>query len=212
MRFLIALFGCLAIGMPWFSPTCSAQNQPGDVVGKTDATTRPTVDVLTLMDPADRKACGIDQLTKEQQDALNKWIAKTYLLILQTSAVQAQEKGEVQLFDSAGTPTAVLALEDGETIYLWSGKPVAYLDGDSIVGFNGKRIGWFQHGKVYDVDGGLIGATADQFTQPPTVTSLPGLRQFKPFKMFEELEPLKSIFLPTWAEHQLAQVLNQGAD
>ena len=34
--------------------------------------------------------------------------------------------------------------DDDETMYLWSGEPVAYRDEDSLFGFNGSHLGWLQ--------------------------------------------------------------------
>lgn len=52
---------------------------------------------------------------------------------------------ETTLFDSRGRAAAYIA--EDLTIYMWSGKPVAYLDRDSgggfhVYGFNGKHLGW----------------------------------------------------------------------
>lgn len=46
----------------------------------------------------------------------------------------AADDDEISLFDSTGTATAYIAEE--LTIYLWSGKPVAYLDTDDAGGFS----------------------------------------------------------------------------
>ena len=39
---------------------------------------------------------------------------------------------EITLFDPDGNPVAYIAPDDKNTIYLWSGKPVAYLKGEDI--------------------------------------------------------------------------------
>jgi hypothetical protein len=46
--------------------------------------------------------------------------------------------------------------DDGETIYLHNGTPVACLSGESIYGFNGKHFGWFVEGWVRDNEGGYV--------------------------------------------------------
>ena len=64
---------------------------------------------------------------------------------------------EITLFDANGAPVAYIAPDEEWAIYLWNGKPVAYLehDGDafSIYGFNGKHLGWFDEGVVRDHQG-----------------------------------------------------------
>jgi hypothetical protein len=44
-------------------------------------------------------------------------------------------------------------MDDDMTIYLWAGKPVAYLDlvgsGEfDVYGFNGQHLGWFANGAI----------------------------------------------------------------
>jgi hypothetical protein len=45
------------------------------------------------------------------------------------------------------------------TIYLWNGRPVAYLDPDrmegrfSVYGFNGTHLGWYDKGVIWDDEG-----------------------------------------------------------
>lgn len=51
---------------------------------------------------------------------------------------------EITLFETSGQPTAYIATED-MTIFLWTGEPVAYFIKNSIYGFNGKHLGWFEN-------------------------------------------------------------------
>jgi len=41
--------------------------------------------------------------------------------------------------------------DDRETIYLWDGHAVAYLYEDKVYGCNGKHLGWFVDGIIYDL-------------------------------------------------------------
>jgi hypothetical protein len=51
---------------------------------------------------------------------------------------------------------AVVYLHNG-TFYLWTGEPVAYLHEDQhIYGFNGKHLGWYRSGALYDKAGLLF--------------------------------------------------------
>jgi hypothetical protein len=47
---------------------------------------------------------------------------------------------EIALFNKHGKPVAYIA-EDGETVYLWDGRPVAYLSDDKVYGWNGRQVG-----------------------------------------------------------------------
>jgi len=64
---------------------------------------------------------------------------------------------EKTLFNSMGEPVAYISRDQNRTIYLWDGHPVAYLYGYNVYGFNGRHLGWFINGIVYDPDGNRIG-------------------------------------------------------
>ena len=73
-------------------------------------------------------------------------------------------QSDISLFDGRGQATAYIAADDGLTIFMWSGKPVAYLEQDSaggfhIYGFNGKHLGWFVSDIVREHNGNVACAT-----------------------------------------------------
>lgn len=110
----------------------------------------------------------------------------------------AQSEGEIALFNRAGRAEAYIAIDDELTIYLWSGKPVAYLDrgvsGEiDVYGFNGEHLGWFESGILWDHDGYGLCATGDAL---PTHGFEPfkAFKQFKPFKALKRLAPLRPTF------------------
>jgi len=74
-------------------------------------------------------------------------------LLLSVSAFAQTD--EISLYDSSGNATAYIA--EDMTIYLWSGKPVAYLykgtTGLDVYGFNGKHLGWFEKGYIRTNEG-----------------------------------------------------------
>jgi hypothetical protein len=63
---------------------------------------------------------------------------------------------ETNLYDKTGRAKAYIA-DDSETIYLWSGKAVAYIIDENVYGWKGKHIGWFVNGKLFDRRGKRIG-------------------------------------------------------
>lgn len=71
------------------------------------------------------------------------------------AAVSVDELG---LFDRNGSATAYIAMADG-TVYLYDGTPVVYLHGENVYGFNGKHMGWYVNGFMYDREGRRVGAT-----------------------------------------------------
>lgn len=117
------------------------------------------------------------------------------------------------LFNSSGEATAYIA--EDLTVYLWSGKPVAYLSeakaGFHIYGFNGKHLGWFVDGVARDHQGKAVGAVAEAFTIPLTFKSYKGYRQFKPLKAFKEIAPHKPMFTDKWSHQPFGIFLKQGA-
>ena len=69
---------------------------------------------------------------------------------------------EVALYDGKGQPVAYIA-DDGEhSIYLWDGHAVAYVDGKSVHGWNGKHLGWFVDGVLYNPHGGRVGSIGEK--------------------------------------------------
>jgi len=108
--------------------------------------------------------------------------------------------GDIELFDSGGNAVAYISPENEMTIYLWSGTPCAYLHDDSIYGFTGKDLGWFQDGVVYDHGGRVIAATAENFREPVKAAPAKGLKELRPLKGLKALKPLKPLFVKTWSE------------
>ncbi|HEC40212.1 hypothetical protein LCGC14_0766200 [marine sediment metagenome] len=54
-------------------------------------------------------------------------------------------------YSKIGSPIAYT--EDACHIFLFTGKPVAYIDEDSIYNYNGKHLGFFEDGWIEDHDG-----------------------------------------------------------
>lgn len=75
---------------------------------------------------------------------------------------------EVTLFNPNGQPIAYIDKTRENTIYLWSGNAVAYIEGEQVYTMQGEHIGWFEDDVFYDVEGYKIGATK---WACPTVTS-----------------------------------------
>jgi hypothetical protein len=73
---------------------------------------------------------------------------------------------EKALFDAWGKPVAYISTHPRNVIFLWDGRPVAFLYGRHIYGFTGVHLGWFIDGVVYDADGKRIGFTASTSPLP----------------------------------------------
>lgn len=69
---------------------------------------------------------------------------------------------ELTLYDGKGHPVAYIADDNENSIYLWSGHAVAYLDGENIYGWNGHHLGWFVGGVLYDLHGLRVGSIGEK--------------------------------------------------
>lgn len=69
---------------------------------------------------------------------------------------------ETTLYDRSGKPAAYIADDSEHSIYLWAGHAVAYVDGDNIYGWNGKHLGWFVGGVLYNLQGFRIGSVQEK--------------------------------------------------
>ena len=49
-------------------------------------------------------------------------------------------------YDKKGKPIAYC--DDGETIYLLTGRPICYITSDAVFSFEGKHLGWFENGWI----------------------------------------------------------------
>ena len=103
-------------------------------------------------------------------------------------------------YDRNGKPIAYT--EDSIHIYLYSGKPVAYIDNDAVYGFNGKHMGWFENGWIRDLKGTCVYFTENASGSGP----MKPLKQLKPLKSLKQLKPLKSL-----KEMKRTKALNQQA-
>ena len=98
---------------------------------------------------------------------------------------------EITLFDTNGSPIAYILHDEDNTIYLWEGEPVAYLDGDDIFGFNGKHLGWFEKGIMWDHDGFKVGFIKETLKAYAQYEPYKAYKQYKPYKAYKEYKPYK---------------------
>jgi hypothetical protein len=120
---------------------------------------------------------------------------------------------EITLFNSKGKAAAYIVTDD-LTIYLWSGKPVAYLKSDTakdfhVYGFNGKHLGWLVQGIVRDHDGRAVCAVKDRL-KSTEFEPFKAFKEFKPFKAFTEFAPFRPFFSNTFGDRSCAVYLAQG--
>lgn len=128
----------------------------------------------------------------------------------------ATAENEISLFNGQGDAAAYIAPDEEFTIYLWDGKPVAYLSKDgsdvAVYGFNGKHLGWFEDGIVRDHDGRVACAVAvKERLRFTSFEPFKSFKQFKPFKSFQQLAPLRPLFVNAWSTLPCRFFLSSGA-
>jgi hypothetical protein len=129
----------------------------------------------------------------------------------------AHADDEISLFDGSGQATAYIAPDDEMTIYLWSGKPVAYLDANegsdqfNVYGFNGKHLGWFSHGAIWDHSGHAECATAQRLSSTQ-IEPVKAIKQIAPIRAIPEIAPISPIFINSFGGLSCIGILALGAE
>ena len=68
---------------------------------------------------------------------------------------------ERTIFNKNGEAVAYIASDYQETIYLWEGYAVAYLNNEEhVYGINGRHLGWFTNEILFNNNGQRIGFTS----------------------------------------------------
>ena len=105
------------------------------------------------------------------------------------------------LYDRLGN--AIAYSEDGIDVYLFNGRPVAYIDGDSIYAYSGIHLGWFIDGWIQDHSGNYVFFNDNSIGGPSKpfkkLQSFKSFKMFKPFKGAKQFKPFKSFTSLTWS-------------
>lgn len=122
---------------------------------------------------------------------------------------------QISFYDDNGRATAYIDIDDSATIYLWAGKPVAYVQGSTgsafhVWGFNGKHLGWFERGAIWDADGEAVCITKEAYPGIVQLSPLKGLKQLKPLKGLRELAPLKPLLTNRLSDTPCSLFLSLG--
>ena len=117
---------------------------------------------------------------------------------------------ETSLIDKDGEAVAYIATDNERTIYLWKGRPVAYLDGENVYGFNGNHLGWFIEGVIFGHDGFMLCAIRSKISRSLRFERFKGFKSFKPFKGFKRFAPFKPTFSNQFSKIPCSVVLDSG--
>lgn len=122
---------------------------------------------------------------------------------------------EITIYDKKEDYIAYIDTSD-LTVYLWAGKPVAYLEKNddyfNIYGFNGKHLGWLENdGLLYDHDGYVVGFIEGALSKKTSkFEPMKGLKQLIPLKSFQQTEPYKPTLQQIWSNFLLSLFLATG--
>ena len=108
----------------------------------------------------------------------------------------------VTLYNREGR--AIAYIYEGEYIYLYGGKPVGYLDEESVYGFNGKHLGRFEEGWLRDSSGNCAFFTEDvsgggRVRPVRKVRPVRGVRQVRPVKSVRQVRPVRPVKQLQWS-------------
>jgi len=142
---------------------------------------------------------------------MRKKITILILLLLVAFEINAQE---VTIFDSEGKARAYIDYNDDATIYLWNGKPVAFLENDGsdmcVFGFNGNFLGWFEYGIVRDENGDAVGARKGATNMITSIEPIKSIQEISPIRPITPITPIKPIFNNSWSSESLTEFLYSG--
>ena len=115
------------------------------------------------------------------------------------------------LFNKRGDPVAYISDDYSETIYLTDGSPVAYLyNQGNVYGLNGRHLGWWIEGILYNHDGERIGFTSSTSPVPigrePTKSQRQSMDEIRPRW---EAPPLPKLSF-NFADMNLESFLREG--
>ena len=114
----------------------------------------------------------------------------------------------IEFFNRQGRATALC---DGQSIYLWDGRPVAYLLDEKVFAFSGRFIGWLSDGWITDAEGKCLLFESDAVRGPgkPQCTEKPakGVPQAKPMRRALQVTPPRPTGRTEWSDLAFAELV-----
>ncbi len=117
---------------------------------------------------------------------------------------------ETTLFNKNGKPVAYIA-GDGENIYTWDGRAVAYLMKDKVYGWNGKQLGWYDNGTIFDIYGLRSGFVLNKSPLVTQVEPVKSRKQTKNVKAIRQLPVVKPALCYGYSTKNLEHLLEEGS-
>lgn len=107
-----------------------------------------------------------------------------------------------EFWDRSGRSVAYVA-DDGKSVYLWDGSPVAWISDGGVYGYNGRFLGWFDDGWIRDLSGACVFSTDDSAGGPVQpvrqVRPVRGVRGVRPVRGVRQVRPVRPISSLSWS-------------
>jgi hypothetical protein len=106
-------------------------------------------------------------------------------------------------YDQTGAAIAYLE-GDGASIYLFSGRPVAWISDGGVFAYSGRFLGWFQDGWLWDLSGAAAFFTENASGGGPVrpvcgVRPVRGVRQVRPVRGVRQVRPVRPVRQLNWS-------------
>jgi hypothetical protein len=107
-------------------------------------------------------------------------------------------------YDRSGRPITYID-DDGESIYRYSGEPVAWLVGENLHAYSGAHLGWLHNGWVRDHRGNCVFFTENTSGGGPMkpmrqMKPMRGMRQMRPMRGLRRMVPMRPMASFSWSD------------
>ena len=115
----------------------------------------------------------------------------------------------IEFFDREGR--AVAFCDDGRSLFLWDGRPAAFIHDDGVFAYSGAFIGWFADGWICDAGGDRLLFEFDAVGGPakpergPRATK--GQRGAKPVRGARQPAPAQPMLSSAWSRASFAGLM-----
>ena len=121
---------------------------------------------------------------------------------------------QVSLFDRDGEARAYIDFEEDATIFLWDGTPVAFLENDggdvAVIGFNGRFLGWYEDGVIYDKNGYAVGGREGAINMMTKMEKMKSMKKMIPLRPITPMTPMRPLRRNSWSSTSLSEFLFFG--
>lgn len=127
-----------------------------------------------------------------------------------------QPDSPITLYDENKEAIAYIDYNDDTTIYTFEGEPVAYIEAEEqVYGFNGKLLGWYSNGVLYDQTFHAVGAKhgierGGINTVITRAEKIKGIKQVKPIKPVNGNDYAHPALFDSWSKTTLTEFFAEG--